>query len=481
MESNFLFILLEPLLAIILLAFIPSYYLRGISLAISYDLLIRGLFLCFGIESIQWPGFWFFSQIDFWPLSLRLGLDGISFFFFLLTLFLLPICILTSWEYIEQYNRKYYILLYSIIFCVLLAFSVLDLFWFYISFESVLIPMFLLIGIWGSRVRKINAAYQFFLYTLAGSIFMFLSLLFIYFHTGTTSWDLLVRIEFEPWLQKILWFCFFCSFAVKIPMLPVHVWLPEAHVEAPTAGSVLLAGVLLKLGTYGFLRFSFPFFPSASEYFTPFLMTLALISVIYSSCTTLRQIDLKKAIAYSSVAHMNLVVLGLTSYVLLGLSGGLNLMLSHGFVSSGLFLCVGCLYDRYKTRLISYYGGLISLMPIFGIIFFVFTLANMGFPGTSSFIGEFLIFLSLTVSNPWVSILSISSVVLSAGYALWLYNRVMFGTLKDNINYYSDINERELLLLLLILLPVFWFGIFPNSILYGLEDSCMLVLYLMSY
>lgn len=313
---------------------------------------------------------------------------------------------------------------------MLAVFCMLDLLLFYVFFESVLLPMFLIIGVWGSRERKIRAAYQFFLYTLIGSLFMLLAILLIYFQTGTTDLQVLFVSEFSLQRQLLLWFAFFASFAVKVPMIPVHIWLPEAHVEAPTSGSVILAGVLLKLGTYGFVRYSIPLFPEASVYFTPLIYTLSIIGVIYASLTTLRQIDLKKIIAYSSVAHMGFVTLGLFSLNVQGIEGALFLMLSHGFVASALFLCIGVLYDRTHTRLVKYYGGLVHVMPLFSVFFLIFTMGNLSLPGTSSFVGEFLILVGVFQTNPFVATFAATGMILGGAYSIWLYNRVVFGNLK---------------------------------------------------
>jgi NADH-ubiquinone oxidoreductase chain 4 len=326
--------------------------------------------------------------------------------------------------------------------------------------------------VWGSRQRKIKAAYQFFLYTLLGSVFMLLAILLILLQTGTTDLQILLTTEFSERRQIFLWIAFFASFAVKVPMVPVHIWLPEAHVEAPTAGSVILAGILLKLGTYGFLRFSIPMFPEATLCFTPFIYTLSAIAIIYTSLTTLRQIDLKKIIAYSSVAHMNLVTIGMFSLNIQGIGGSILLMLSHGLVSSALFLCVGVLYDRHKTRLVRYYGGLVSTMPNFSTIFFFFTLANMSLPGTSSFIGEFLILVGAFQRNSLVATLAALGMILGAAYSLWLYNRVVSGNLKpDFLHKFSDLNGREVFIFIPFLVGVVWMGVYPKVFLDCIHTS----------
>jgi NADH-ubiquinone oxidoreductase chain 4 len=332
--------------------------------------------------------------------------------------------------------------------------------------------MFIIIGVWGSRQRKIKAAYQFFLYTLLGSVFMLLAILLILLQTGTTDLPILLTTSFSERRQIFLWIAFFASFSVKVPMVPVHIWLPEAHVEAPTAGSVILAGILLKLGTYGFLRFSIPMFPEATLCFTPFIYTLSAIAIIYTSLTTLRQIDLKKIIAYSSVAHMNLVTIGMFSLNIQGIGGSILLMLSHGLVSSALFLCVGVLYDRHKTRLVRYYGGLMSTMPNFSTIFLFFTLANMSLPGTSSFIGEFLILVGAFQRNSLVATLAALGMILGAAYSLWLYNRVVSGNCKpDFLHKFSDLNGREVLIFLPLIVGVVWMGVYPKVFLDCMHTS----------
>jgi proton-translocating NADH-quinone oxidoreductase chain M len=306
----------------------------------------------------------YFDWLPSSNLHLFLGIDGISLFFIILSTFLVSICILNSWSSVAIYEKEYYLCFLLILVFLIFVFSVLDVLVFYIFFESILIPMFIIIGVWGSRTRKIKAAYQFFLYTLVGSVLMLLAIFLIYFETGTTDFQLLLNFHFSEKKQLVLWLAFFASFAIKVPMIPFHIWLPEAHVEAPTAGSVILAGILLKMGTYGLLRFSLSLFPIACVYFSPFVYLLSVIAVIYTSCSTLRQIDLKKIIAYSSVAHMGFVTIGIFSCNICGVEGSLLIMLSHGFISSGLFLCIGVLYDRHHTRLIKYYAGVARVMPM---------------------------------------------------------------------------------------------------------------------
>ena len=398
------------------------------------------------------------------------GIDGVGLMFFLLTTFLMPICVLISWNSVTFRIKEYYLLLLLIEYLLLNVFVVLDLVFFYIFFESVLIPMFILIIVWGSRERKIHAAFQFFLYTLIGSVLMLLGILTIINYLGSSDIRILLTTNFSKNLELILWLCFFFPFAVKMPMFPFHIWLPEAHVEAPTAGSVLLAGILLKLGTYGVLRILLPSFPYANGYFTPLVFTFAILGIIYSSLATIRQIDLKKIIAYSSVAHMNFILIGLFSVDPIAISGSIYLMLSHGLVSSGLFICVGILYDRYHTRLLEYYGGLVNYMPLFSSFFLFLSLANIGFPLTSSFVGELLIMVGAFKFNAFAAILSGIGMITGACYAMWLYNRVVFGELKlKHLTKFSDLNFVEFLALFIICLFTLITGIYVNPILKTFE------------
>ena len=412
------------------------------------------------------------GELSFSTLNLIFGIDGISLFFIILTTFLIPICILVSWTSITSYVKEYCIAFLILESLMIAVFSILDLLLFYVFFESVLIPMFLIIGVWGSRERKIRAAYQFFLYTLFGSVLMLLAILLIYFQVGTTDIEILYTSQFSETRQILLWLAFFASFAVKVPMVPVHIWLPEAHVEAPTAGSVILAGILLKLGTYGFLRFSIPLFPYATFYFTPLIYTMSIIAIIYTSLTTLRQIDLKKIIAYSSVAHMNFVTLGLFSLNTQGIEGSILLMLSHGLVSPALFLCVGVLYDRHKTRLLRYYAGCGRTMPLFAVLFVFFTMANISLPGTSSFIGEFLVLTGTYQNNSFVTFMAATGMVLGAAYALWLCNRLLYGIVKPHfISTFSDISRREFFMFLPFVFSILWMGIYPEPFLDAIHCS----------
>jgi proton-translocating NADH-quinone oxidoreductase chain M len=326
--------------------------------------------------------------------------------------------------------------------------------------------MFSMIGVWGARPRKIKAAYYFFLYTLFGSLFMLFGIFYLYCITGVTNFNVIMNTPLEPGQQRVIWICFFLAFAVKMPLFPFHIWLPEAHVEAPTVGSMLLASLLLKLGGYGFLRFSLAMLPDASRYYAPLVMTLSLLGVIYGSLSTIRQLDMKRVIAYSSVAHMNLVMLGLFSNNVQGVEGAVYLMIGHGVVSTALFFCVGVLYDRYHSRLFRYYGGLVVRMPLFATFFFVFTLANMGFPGTSNFLGEILIFLGVFANNATVLILSTAGIVGAAVYSIWLYNRICFGTLKVAfVSEFRDIKRYEFAVLTSLLIPMIILGVTSDFIL----------------
>jgi len=323
--------------------------------------------------------------------------------------------------------------------------------------------MYLIIGIWGSRERKIRAAYFFFLYTLLGSVLMLLSILYIYYQVGTTDYEVLLTFSFSELEQKIMWCSFFASFATKVPMLPVHLWLPEAHVEAPTAGSVILAGVLLKLGTYGFIRFSFPLFPQACFYFAPFVYAMSVAGIIYTSFTAIRQTDFKRIIAYTSVAHMNLVMVGMFSFNIIGLEGSILQSLSHGFVASALFLIIGVVYDRHHTRMVKYYGGLAHVMPIYIIIFLFFTMANIGLPGTSSFVGELLILTGSFKTNTSITFLSATGMIIGGCYSLWLFNRIAYGNLKTQyVNEFLDINKREFFTFLPLIIGTLVMGIYPT-------------------
>ncbi|MCH8237341.1 MAG: NADH-quinone oxidoreductase subunit M [Proteobacteria bacterium] len=395
----------------------------------------------------------------------KMGIDGISMLFVLLTTLLTPICVLSSWECIQFRVKEYMISILVLETFMIGMFCALDMVVFYIFFEAVLIPMFVIIGIWGGP-RRVYAAFKFFLFTLAGSVLMLLALLTMYFVSGTTDIQSLMIYRFSPLMQTWLWLAFFVSFAVKIPMWPVHTWLPDAHVEAPTAGSVILAAVLLKFGGYGFLRFSIPMFPEASVMFTPLIYTLSIIAIIYTSLVALVQEDMKKLIAYSSVAHMGFVTIGAFSLTVQGVEGAIYQMLSHGIVSAALFLIVGVIYDRIHSREISAYGGLVHRMPAYAFIFMLFMLASVGLPGTGGFIGEFLVLVGVFQVNPLVAALAATGLILSAAYMLYLYRRVIFGPLtKDSLAAITDMNAREIAIFAPLVVLVIFMGIYPTPFL----------------
>ena len=395
----------------------------------------------------------------------KMGVDGISMLFVILTTFLMPLCILASWESVETRVREYMIAFLVLETLMIGVFCALDLILFYLFFEAGLIPMFLIIGIWGGK-RRIYASFKFFLYTLLGSVLMLLAMMAMYNFAGTTDIPTLLTTKFPPEMQKWLWLAFFASFAVKLPMFPVHTWLPDAHVEAPTGGSVILAAILLKMGGYGFLRFSLPMFPDASHYFTPLVFGMSIVAIIYTSLVALVQEDVKKLIAYSSVAHMGYVTLGIFTFTTQGIDGAIFQMLSHGIVSAALFLCVGVIYDRMHTREISAYGGLVERMPVYALCFMVFTLANVGLPGTSGFVGEFLTLLGAFKVNSGVAAGATLGVILSAAYALYLYRRVIFGALeKANLKDILDLSPREIAILAPLVLLTIFFGIYPAALL----------------
>lgn len=394
----------------------------------------------------------------------HLGVDGISMLFVVLTTFLLPFCILASWETIQNRVREYMVAFLLLETSMIGVFCALDLVLFYIFFEAGLIPMFLIIGVWGGK-RRIYASFKFFMYTLLGSVLMLLAMMAMYWQAGTTDIPGLLAHDFPADMQPWLFAAFFASFAVKLPMWPFHTWLPDAHVEAPTAGSVVLAAILLKLGGYGFLRFSLPMFPIASLEFAPYIFALSIMAIIYTSFVALAQEDIKKLIAYSSVAHMGYVTMGIFAANTYGIEGAIFQMLSHGLVSGALFLCVGVVYDRMHTREINAYGGLVNIMPKYAVAFMIFTLANVGLPGTSGFIGEFLTLLGIFQVNTWVALFATTGVVLSAAYALWLYRRVIFGTLdKEALKSMLDLSGRERLILYPLVALVIFFGVYPAPV-----------------
>ena len=385
--------------------------------------------------------------------------------FVLLTTFLMPFAILASWESVEKRVKEYMIAFLVLETLMIGVFCALDLVLFYLFFEGGLIPMFLIIGIWGGK-RRVYASFKFFLYTLVGSLLMLLAILAMYGFAGTTDITVLLKTDFPKQMQFWLWLAFFASFAVKMPMWPVHTWLPDAHVEAPTAGSVILAAILLKMGGYGFIRFSLPMFPDASAYFAPLVFALSVIAIVYTSLVALVQEDIKKLIAYSSVAHMGFVTMGLFTLNPQGVQGAMFLMISHGFVSGALFLCVGVIYDRMHTRDIAAYGGLVNRMPLYAFVFMVFTMANVGLPGTAGFVGEFLSLLGAFQTNSWVALIATSGVILSAAYALYLYRRVVFGVLeKSSLKDIADLSPREIAIFTPLVLLTIYYGVQPDPIL----------------
>ena len=476
--SNLLiFLIVLPLIGIFLLLFIPTSnhsLLKLIALNTSCFLYVVSLFLWFFFNK-SIGSFQFVSKllwIPFLNLNFSLGIDGVSLFFILLTTLLIFLCILISWTSIKTNMKEFLIAFLVMEFFLIGVFSILDLLLFYIFFESILIPMYLIVGVWGSRERKIRAAYFFFLYTLLGSVLMLLSILYIYYQIGTTDYEVLLTFIFSKTEQKFLWFSFFGSFATKVPMVPVHLWLPEAHVEAPTAGSVILAGILLKLGTYGFLRFSFPLFPEASFYFAPIVYLLSIVGIMYTSFTAIRQTDFKRIIAYTSVAHMNLVMVGLFSFNTIGLEGAILQSLSHGFVASALFLIIGIVYERHHTRMVKYYGGLVHTMPLYTFIFLFFTMANIGLPGTGSFVGEFLIFAGSFKTNTSATFISATGMVIGGCYSLWLFNRICYGNLKvQYFKDYIDINKREAYIFLPLISGTIVIGLYPEVFLNSMHMS----------
>jgi NADH-quinone oxidoreductase subunit M len=417
------------------------------------------------------PGFQFVEDFAWFAgLHYRMGVDGISVLFVLLTAFLLPICIAASWKSVEKRVIEYLIAFLVLETLVIGVFCALDLILFYLFFEGGLVPMFLIIGIWGGK-RRIYAAYKFFLYTLLGSVLMLAAILAMIGISGTSSIPELMTYQFAPWLQTWLWLAFFASFAVKMPMWPVHTWLPDAHVEAPTAGSVILAGILLKMGGYGFMRFSLPMFPNASELFTPLVFAMSAIAVVYTSLIAFRQTDIKKLIAYSSVAHMGFVTMGIFSGNAQGEQGALYQMISHGVISGALFLCVGVVYDRMHTREIAFYGGLTQRMPIYAAIFLLFTMGNVGLPGTSGFVGEILTMTGVYQASTWTAIVAATGVIFSAVYALTLYRRVMFGEITNpELKTITDMDWREVVIFVPLIISTLVLGVYP-ALIFNVTDT----------
>ncbi len=439
---------------------------RWIALGTTIVTLALSLVMLAGFHSAN-PGFQLVEQMGWLGggISYHMGVDGISVLFVILTTALMPFAIAASWESVENRVAEYMVAFLVLETMMIGVFCALDLVLFYVLFEGALIPMFLIIGIWGGK-RRVYASFKFFLYTFVGSVLMLLAIMSMYWYTGTTDIAALIATaHFPAAMQTWLWLAFFASFAVKMPMWPVHTWLPDAHVEAPTAGSVILAAILLKMGGYGFLRFSLPMFPNATEMFAPLVFVMSIVAIIYTSLVALAQEDMKKLIAYSSVAHMGFVTMGIFTLTHQGVEGGIFQMLSHGVVSGALFLCVGVVYDRMHTREIAAYGGLVNRMPVYAACFLVFTLANIGLPGTSGFIGEFLTMLGAYLHNSWIAIFAATGVILSAAYALFLYRRVIFGALvKPSLQAITDLTAREKALLLPLVVATIVLGVYPKPV-----------------
>ncbi|MFA5962989.1 MAG: NADH-quinone oxidoreductase subunit M [Sphingomonas sp.] len=455
-----------PAIAAVACLFLSASGARWLALAATLVDLALGIMLWaqFDIGGAQWQ---FVENHEhlFGPLGWALGIDGFALLLIMLSVFLMPICIGASWVAIEKRVQEYMCAFLVTEMLMIGTFAAQDLFLFYIFFEAGLIPMYLIIGIWGGA-NRIYASYKFFLYTLLGSVVMFIAMLWMAQYAGTTSIPQLLNTDFPAHVQTWLWLAFFASFAVKMPMWPFHTWLPDAHVQAPTAGSVILAGVLLKLGGYGFLRFSLPMFPEASAQLGWIIFGLSAVAVIYTSLVALVQSDMKKLIAYSSVAHMAIVTVGLFAFNRQGIEGAMMVMLAHGLVSGALFLCVGVIYDRLHTREIDRYGGLAINMPRYALFFMLFTMASVGLPGTSNFVGEFLSLAGIYQVSTTITLLCTTGIILGAAYMLYLYRRVVFGDLtKDDVRAMPDLSLREIALLAPIAAVVLWMGVYPESFL----------------
>jgi len=404
-------------------------------------------------------------------ISISIGIDGIALLFIVLTTFLTSLCIFSICTNNNTKQgglnvSKFISLFLMLESFILIVFSATNIILFYIFFEAVLIPIFFIILLWGSRARKIRASYIFFFYTLFGSLFILFGILFIFLEVGSLEYNIVLNHSFSDVKQKFIWLSFFISFAVKVPMIPFHIWLPEAHVEAPTTGSVILAGILLKLGSFGIVRYLLPLFPEACIYFKPFVIIIAVFAIIIASFTAIRQTDIKRVIAYASIAHINITILGIFSFSPLGLEGAILQILSHGLVSGALFFSVGILYDRHHTRLIQYYSGVTQTMPIFVFIFLFFTMANIGLPGTSSFVGEFIIFIGTVKTSPIATIFAASGIVLSASYSLWLFNRVCYSNYQTTSFVRSqDVTKKEFFIFIPLIFLALFFGLYPENVL----------------
>lgn len=433
----------------------------------------------FDSSSVQYQFVQEYNTLSF--CHLNLGVDGISLYFVLLTTFITPICILANWDNIK-FGMKYFLIAFLLMETVLIAvFVVLDLMLFYIFFETVLIPMFLVVGIWGGSVTRIRASFLLFLYTLAGSLFMLLAIMVIYYNVGSTDFTVVSLSDISLGGQKILWLAFFLSFAVKTPLVPLHIWLPRAHAEAPLAGSILLASVVLKLAVYGFLRISIGMLPDATSYFSPLVQTIAVITLIYSSLATLRQVDTKALVAYSSIGHMAIIVLGLFSNTLIGIEGAILLSIAHGLVSPAMFVLVGgVLYDRFHTRVIRYYRGVAVYMPIFAVLFFIATAFNMAVPLSLNWAGEVMSLSGTFQRSPVIGLISALSIVLSASYSIFLFNRVAFGAYSQYLSHITDLTRREFMILATLLGLTLVLGVYPNIILTDLHVAVTQLLYTIS-
>jgi NADH-quinone oxidoreductase subunit M len=451
---------------------------RNVALWVSGFTLLLALALLWNFDP-NYVGYQFVDRGDWLAdegISYMMGVDGISMPFVVLSAFLTPLAILASWNSVKHRVREYMMAFLVLETLMIGTFSALDLVVFYLFFEAVLIPMFIIIGIWGGA-RRVYSAFKFFLYTLAGSVLMLVAILAMYHMAGTTNIPQLADFVFDPSVQFWLFLAFFASFAVKMPMWPVHTWLPDAHVEAPTAGSMILAGVLLKMGGYGFLRFSLPMFPDASIYFTPLIFVLSIIAIIYTSLVALAQQDMKKLIAYSSVAHMGFVTVGIFSLNAQGIAGAMFQMISHGLISAALFFGVGVVYDRLHTRDIDAYGGVADAMPRYAVFFMIMMLGSVGLPGTTGFVGEFLVMVAAWQANIVVAIFTATGLILGATYMLWLYRRVIFGRAeKDEILALEPLNRREILIFLPLTVLVIWYGIFPGGIFTLMDASIATIL-----
>ena len=440
---------------------------RRIALAATLANLALGILLWLAFDQTPSAAQWQFQEYApiFGRFAWALGIDGIALVLIALTVFLMPICVLASWDSIQKRVGEYMAAFLFMEVLMIGVFTAQDIFLFYIFFEAGLIPMYLIIGIWGGA-NRIYASYKFFLYTLLGSVLMLIAMLWMARDAGTTDIPTLMAYDFDPQVQSWLWLAFFASFAVKMPMWPVHTWLPDAHVQAPTAGSVILAGVLLKMGGYGFIRFSLPMFPDASAQFAPLVFALSMVAVVYTSFVALVQQDMKKLIAYSSVAHMAIVTAGLFAFNQAGVEGAMMVMLGHGLVSGALFLCVGVIYDRLHTREIDRYGGLSINMPRYAVLFLLFTMASVGLPGTSNFVGEFLSLMGVYEASSWVALVCTTGIILGAAYMLYLYRRICYGNLvHDDARAMTDLSPRELVILVPIGVAVLWMGVYPESFL----------------